>query len=173
MLGDIDRRIQNYYAAIGDGLDPAVCRAKIAELTTKKEEIEREAALLKKEDFLRKALERNIAELRRFASLFDEHFEALSGELKREVVLHFIEKIEVVERRLIRITFTVPFDSSGLKHLADEIVMPGADTADEETVRLPELADRPNCRSGGARGAILDVRPGTRVLGRFRLRARS
>ncbi|MEQ1506101.1 MAG: recombinase family protein, partial [Myxococcota bacterium] len=153
-LGDIDRRIQNYYRAIGDGVDPAVCKAQIAELTTKKEEIEREATLLRKEDFLRRALERNIGELRRFAALFDEHFEAMTEQVKREVVLYFIEKIEVVERSSLLISFKVPFDSGGLKHLADEIVMPGADTAEAEAVKMPAIADSADCRSGGSRGRL-------------------
>jgi site-specific DNA recombinase len=167
-LVDLERRIQNYYRAIGDGVDPLVCKAQIAELTAKKEQIEREAVLLRKEDFLRKALERNLGELRRFAGLFDEHFDAVPLEVKREVVLYFIEKIEVVERSRLRILFKVPFDGNGLKHLADELAMPSADTAGGETVKMPEVADSPNCGSGpgrvsvdvphrGGRGAILRI----------------
>jgi site-specific DNA recombinase len=163
-LADLERRIQNYYAAIGDGLDPAVCRAKIAELTAKKEELEREVALVQREDFLRKALERNLAEVRRFSAVFEDQFESLPFERKRQVVLHFVEKIEVVERRLIRITFQVPFDNTGLKHLVDDIVTPGADTPETETVKMPTIPDGSDSRNGGVRGAI----PRADLTGRHR-----
>lgn len=153
-LGDIDRRIQNYFNAIGEGLDAATCRAKIAELTTKKEELEREANLVRQEDFLRKALERNITELRRFAEVFADGFDDLPFERKRQVVLQFIEKIEVVERRRIRITFTVPFDSTGLRHLIDEVVVPHADTSESEAVKMPTILDGNDCAKGGVRVAI-------------------
>ena len=153
-LGDIDRRIQNYYRAIGDGLDPAVCRAQIAELNVKKEQIEREVVLLRKEEYDKKTMERNFAELRRFASLFQGNFDKVSPERKREVVLAFVERIDVVERRSIRIQFRIPFDPSGVKLLNDEIEHGGSTGSDTETVKMPVAADGPICRSGSRRGAI-------------------
>jgi DNA invertase Pin-like site-specific DNA recombinase len=124
-LADIDRRIQNFVRAIGDGLDPAVCKAQIAELNAQKEQVEREASLLRREDHYRKAIERNLAELRRLSEVLKDRFDGMHAQARREVILHFIEKIEVKDRQTIEIHFKVPFNSAGVKHLVDEVASPG------------------------------------------------
>ena len=48
-LADVDGRIQNYYRAIGEGLDPTICREHIAKLEVEKNEIEQEADILRKD----------------------------------------------------------------------------------------------------------------------------
>ena len=125
-LDEVDRRIANYYRAIGDGLDPSVCQQHIAELTTKKAQLEEEASVLLREDYYDRALEMNVAELRRFARAFNDEFDTLPFAAKRKAVLYFVERVEVVERKKVRVHFKVPFDNNGIKLLTDEVVGGGA-----------------------------------------------
>lgn len=129
-LEDVDRRIANFYRAIGDGLDPSICQGHIAELTAKKEQLEDEASVLRREDYYDRALKMNIAELRRFARAFDEEFDNLPFAAKRRAVLFFVEKVEVVERKTVKVHFRVPFDNQGIKLLTDEVTGLGAAGAD-------------------------------------------
>jgi len=119
-IAEVDRQIANYYRAIGEGLDPQVCREHIDELTEKKAELEGEAEVVRGEDYYQRALDRNLHSLRQFAEVYLQEFDQLPFGVRRKVVLHFIESIEVVEHRMVRITMRVPFDDAGLKHLTDE-----------------------------------------------------
>ena len=121
-LADVDRSIQNYYRAIGEGLDPTVCREHIARLEASKAEIEQEAELLRKDDYYRRALETNLAELERFADAFETEFDKLPFKTQRQLVLHFVEEIRVIDREVVRISLKVPFDEGGVRHLTDELV---------------------------------------------------
>ena len=121
-LAEIDRRIANYYRAIGDGMDATVCQTHIVELSARKDELEAEASVLRKEDYYDRALAMNVAELRRFARAFGEEFETLPFAAKRRAVLYFVERVEVVDRQVIRVHFKVPFDNNGIKLLTDEVV---------------------------------------------------
>ena len=125
-LDEIDRRIAHYYRAIGDGLDPSICQQHIAELTAKKAQLEEEAGVLRREDYYDRALEMNIAELRRFARAFNDEFETLPFAAKRRAVLYFVEKVVIVERKAVQVHFKVPFDNNGIKLLTDEVVGSGA-----------------------------------------------
>jgi site-specific DNA recombinase len=119
-IAEVDRQIANYYRAIGEGLDPLVCRQHIDELTETKVELEVEAEVVRTEDYYQLTLDRNLRDLRQFAEVYIQDFERLPFGVRRKVVLHFIESIEVVEHRLVRITMRVPFDNAGIKHLTDE-----------------------------------------------------
>jgi site-specific DNA recombinase len=125
-LEEIEHSIQNYYEAIGAGLDPLVCQRHITALTAKKETLEAEAAVLQKEDYYQRAMEKNVQNLRRFASAFEEGFDTLPFAVQRQVVLHFVEKIEVVDRAILRVTLKVPFDNDGIELLTDEVEGGGA-----------------------------------------------
>ena len=120
-LQEIEAKVANYYRAIGEGLDPAVCRQHIDELTARKAELGREAAILGKEDYYERALDKNLAELHRFGTAFTEGFDALPFSVQRQVVLYFVDRIEVVERKLVRIHLKVPFDDNGIRLLTDEV----------------------------------------------------
>ena len=139
-IHDIERRIDNYYKAIGDGLDNEVCRQHIEELTADKTTLEEEARLLTREDYYSRALQLNIDELRRFAKAFDEGFEEAPFGVRRQLVLHFIDEIVVVDHKLLRIHFKIPFDNNGVKLLADQF-----------TGKTPEGSDSGN--AGNAHGA--------------------
>ena len=143
-LAEIDRRIQNYYRAIGEGLDPLVCQQHIADLTEKKEQLEEEAAVLAKQDYYDRAREKNLAQLRRFASLLERGGEDIPFAVKRQVVLHFIKKVEVVDREKLEITLRIPLDNEGIKLLTDEL---------EATFQADVEVAEPSFRSGATRGA--------------------
>ena len=59
-LADADRRIANYFAAIGDGVDAKTCREHIAALTEKKARLEEEAAILQQQDYYEDAKDKNL-----------------------------------------------------------------------------------------------------------------
>jgi hypothetical protein len=119
-LAEIDRKIENYYREIGEGLDPGVCKARVAELQVQREAIAAEAVVMRQEDYYTTAIERNLAALDRFRTAFRAGFARLPFGLRREVVLHFIDEIVVHDRRELRVRFKVPFDNLGVEHLCDE-----------------------------------------------------
>ena len=121
-LAEIEQRIGNYYRAIGEGMDPTVCQQHIAELTGRKDELEAEAGVLRRQDYYDRALEMNLDELRRFAQAFNAEFDDLPFAARRRAVLYFVDRVEVVEHQRIRVLFKVPFDNNGIKLLTDEVV---------------------------------------------------
>jgi len=123
-LADIDRRIQNYFRAIGDGVDAKTCKEHIARLEVAKTEVEQEAELLRQDDYYRRALELNLSELERFAAAFKDDFRERPMATQRRVILHFIEEIRVVDHEVVRVTVKVPFDENGVRHLTDELQAP-------------------------------------------------
>ena len=116
-VADCERRIQNFYRAIGEGLEPAVCRQHISELSAKKEKLEAELELLTQEDIYGRALARNQALLEDFANTFDAAFDKLSMHRRREILHRFVTIVEVHEHKFVRVHLRVPFDTSGLKTL--------------------------------------------------------
>jgi site-specific DNA recombinase len=120
-LAEIDRKIANYYRAIGDGLDPQVCRALVAELQQRKTDIETEFAALQEQDYYTVALEKNMAALEKFRRLFASTFERLPFAVQRQAVLKFVSGIEVRDRKEVVVTLKVNFDNNGLKQLNDEM----------------------------------------------------
>ena len=151
-LAEIEQRIANYYRAIGNGMDPVVCQQHIAELTVRKEELDDEAGVLRRQDYYDRALEMNLTELRRFARAFNEEFAGLPFAARRRALLFFVDRIEVVDRKLVRVHFKVPFDNNGIKLLTDEVAGGGGaggvngDQADGSSV-LPEVDTWPTTGS--------------------------
>jgi hypothetical protein len=119
-LATIDQKIRHYYDAIGEGLDPAVCRQKIADLQAQREKLQEEANVLRREDYYVKALQKNVSGVREFAAAFTERFGAMPFPAQRQVILHFVEKMKVVDRKAVELTLRVPFDNNGVQLLADE-----------------------------------------------------
>ena len=158
-IHDIERRIQNYYRAIGDGLDTEVCRQHIEELTASKATLEEEAGLLAREDYYTRALQLNLDELRRFAKAFEEGFDSAPFGVRRQLILYFIDEIVVVDHKLLRITFKIPFDNNGVKLLANQITA-GA-TVESDDVNAANGhggGDVEKFLSGPIRGANIDHR---------------
>ncbi len=149
-LADIERRIQNYYRAIGDGLDPQVCQQHIAELTAKREAIEEEAKVLKREDYYTRALEQNLSRLQQFRDAFREGVDALPFGIQRQIVLAFVDDIVVEDRRELVLRFGVPFDNAGITELTDEIrvaLEPEAETQKGPAFSADPLLPGSVCRS--------------------------
>ena len=128
-LAELDRRIHNYYRAIGGGLDPAVCKQHIDELEAKKAEINKELETLATEDYYSLALEKNLALLSDLRKKLARGFDRLPFGVQRQLVLAFVEGLEVHERRVVRIKLRVPLDNGGVQHLTDEVT--AADRAAE------------------------------------------
>ena len=126
-MADIDRRIQNYYRAIGDGLDPHVCQQHIRELTERKQKVEEEIAAITADDYIGKALEANLRDIRSFADRFEQGFDSLGLEAQRRILHHFIASMEVVDRTAVKIVLRVPIrDGAGKGFDLDDDGGPGA-----------------------------------------------
>ncbi len=120
-LAEIDRKIANYYRAIGDGMDVALCKQLVADLEEQRGKVAEEARVLREEDYYDAALEKNLAELDRFRRAFAEGFDRLPMGIRRQVVLHFVESIVVHDRRELQVTFQIPFDGMGITQLTDDV----------------------------------------------------
>jgi site-specific DNA recombinase len=162
-LVEIDRKIQNYYRALGEGLDPQACKALIADLQAKRAEIEREVETLQKEDYYGVALEKNLAVLTRFREKLVDGFERLPFGVRRQVVLAFVESIAVRERREVVIHLKVRLDNEGIQHLTDEMdaVDKGTwEAGNEEGLTAwasPRSSQGPNVPSGPRWLPLLDL----------------
>jgi hypothetical protein len=86
-LTELDRRIENYVRAIGDGLDPLMCRGQIDELTAQKGKLEEEAAILRRDDYYSRAVEKNLVQLGCLRDLADSQFDRLTFGLQRQFVM--------------------------------------------------------------------------------------
>ena len=119
-LADIDRRIGNFVRAIGEGADPAMCQAQIAELNGRKAEVERQASVARRGEFAQRVMERNLASLRRITTAVQGDFLSLPFETQRQVILNFVAAASVNRERL-GLELHIPFDGGGVAKLADEL----------------------------------------------------
>ena len=106
---------------MGDGLDPAVCRQRIAALQQKKTDIEKEAEILQQAEDDVVPLKRNLTLLRRLRSKRGGGFERLPFGVQRQIILAFVEGISVRERREVAIHLRLTLDNGGIQHLCDEM----------------------------------------------------
>jgi hypothetical protein len=136
-VAEIDRKIQNYYRAIGEGLDPVVCKQLVSELQQKKQELETELATLRTEDYYALALEKNLRILETFRRKLGDGFERLPLGVQRQIVVEFVESIRIEQRREVAIHLKVALDNDGVQHLCDEL------DAVEKGAWKPEDEDTP------------------------------
>ena len=120
-LEELKQRLDNWYRAIGDGVDLEICKQHIAETKAKIEVIEREAEVLAQEDYYTQALERNLKGLEELAEAFQKDFDSLPFGTRRNVITRFVEDIAVVDREALRVRFQVPFDNGQIQTLTDEM----------------------------------------------------
>jgi hypothetical protein len=120
-LGDLDRRIANFVEAIGNGADPAMCQAQIADLKARKVEVDRQASRARRGEFAENLAEKNLAALRRVVGAVNGNFHELPFHAQRQVVMHFVSDAIVLNRETLHIEFQVPFDGGGVTKLADEL----------------------------------------------------
>jgi hypothetical protein len=158
----LDQRIENYYRAIGDGMDTKTCQKHIANAEAEKATIEKEAEILRRDDYHRRAIELNLAELERFAAAFDGDFHALPIATQRQIIQHFIEEIRVVEHDVVRVKVKIPFNENGMRHLTHELRAPKEGRGGSASAATKVVA-RGRSRKGraGGSGADREVQLGT------------
>lgn len=144
-VAEIDRRVQNFYRAIGSGCDAVAMRDQIAEANKLKSEMEAEARIVRSADYYTRAHETNIEELQRFRAAFRKEWGELKPTIQRKVAARFVHSIRVVKRANLTIQYRIPFDNAGLKLLVDEM----------QAANVPiEVDDAEQIRSGTLGGAI-------------------
>lgn len=145
-IGELDRRIRNFYRAIGSGCDPVVMREQIAEANKMKAALEEEARIVRSSDYYVRAFQKNVETLRQFREAFRQSWDKQKPSVQRRVVARFVAKIKVVGRRDLHITYRVPFDNGGLKLLVDEM----------QAAKLPMEVDGSEWDARGTSGGASD-----------------
>ncbi len=120
-LADLDRRIANYVEAIGNGIDPSMCQAQIADLKLRKAEVERQASKARRAEFAEGLAQKNLAALRRVVGAVTGNFTDLPFHVQRQVVMYFVADAIVMNREKLHLEFQVPFDGGGVAKLAEEL----------------------------------------------------
>ena len=164
-LDEIDRSIDSYFRAIGQGLDPLVCQQHIAELRERRAEFASEAKVLSQDNYYERAMEKNLGELRRFSEAFQQGFGSLPFDVRRQVVLAFVKDIVLVDTdecrgKELQITLKVPFDNHGIRMLTDDgVSVDGVPEGGSGVPGLhPTLSDISTAGlSRPLRGAMLDL----------------
>ena len=109
-LGTIEKKIENYYAAIGEKLNPAKCKEIIASLEKEREELLSEVQIVEQEDYFESVMREGFGLVERRAMSVYKNFREQPFEDQRTVVEFFIRRIEIVDRAKTRIIFEVPFE---------------------------------------------------------------
>lgn len=112
-LAEVERRIQHYYRAIGDGLDPDICKQHIRRLGEQKTQLALEAESLQREDYIGAAMQHTLSEVNTFATMFEKSFRDLPFPVQRKIVTHFVERVEIIDRKIFRVIVRVPIDERG------------------------------------------------------------
>ncbi|MEO5334310.1 MAG: recombinase family protein [Magnetococcus sp. YQC-5] len=139
----VEKKIANFYHAIGEGMDPSVCKEHVARLEAEKVQLREESMTLQEEDYYQKALEDNVMMLQKFSGLFNERFMDLPFAVKRQAIEHFIESITVIDHRMIRIEVKVPFDNNGITLLTNETATPPKDSIPPKPFEIFKKPSKP------------------------------
>ena len=114
-IKELDMSINNYYNAIGAGMSPDICKAKIDELQAQK------ALLVKglennEMDFqVAEAFENDMVFIRNLARNFDKEIKELPFEKRRMIALHFVERIDIIDHSVARVILRIPKLAVGTK----------------------------------------------------------
>jgi len=114
-IRELDESIDNYYNAIGAGMNPEVCKAKIDELQAQKAILVKD--LKNKEMNIRvaEAFENDMVFIRKLARNFDREVKDLPFEKRRMIVLHFVERIDIIDHSVARVILRIPKLTPGTK----------------------------------------------------------
>ncbi len=114
-IKELEEGIDNYYNAIGSGMSPEVCKSKIDELQAQKAVLVKD--LKNKEINIRIAevFENDMVFIRKLARNFDKGFNDLPFERRRMIVLHFVERIDIIDHAIARVILRVPKLTPGTK----------------------------------------------------------
>jgi len=142
-LSEIDRRIENYYRALGDGMDVNTCKRLIAELTEKRAAMEHDIEVLQSEDYYVLASEKNLRLLQIFRARLQRGFEHLPFAAQRQMIVTFVESIHVRHRREVVVKLKVTLDNDGIKLLTDELARGGKERDKPENQKGPSRWEGP------------------------------
>ena len=131
-LAEVERRIQHYYRAIGDGLDPDICKQHIRRLGEQKTQLALEAESLQREDYIGAAMQRTLSEVNTFTTMFEKSFRDLPFPVQRKIVMHFVERVEIIDRKVFRVIVWIPINERGSSIFDEEAGDPPCDEAPGE-----------------------------------------
>ena len=114
-IKELEEGIDNYYNAIGSGMSPEVCKSKIDELQAQKAVLVKD--LKNKEVNIRIAevFENDMVFIRKLARNFDKGFNDLPFDRRRMIVLHFVERIDIIDHSIARVILRIPKLTPGTK----------------------------------------------------------
>jgi len=114
-IRELEESIENYYNAIGAGMSPDVCKSKIDELQAQKSLLVKD---LKNKDMnlkVAEAFENDMIFIRKLARNFDKKIKELPFEKRRMIVLHFVERIDIIDHEIARVILRIPKLTRGTK----------------------------------------------------------
>ena len=107
-LAEINQGIERFYDAIATGLDPDICKRKIEELQQQKALLDNELHTKEADARSLQALENDMLLIRKMARNFTEEFETLPFERQRMLLLHFVERIDIVDHSIAQVHLRIP-----------------------------------------------------------------
>ena len=107
-LEEINSGIDRYYNAIATGLDPDVCKRKIDELQQQKALLEGELKDKAAGQRIAEAFENDMIVIRKLMHNFKGIFEELPFDKRRMLVLHLIERIDIVDYSVAQVILRIP-----------------------------------------------------------------
>jgi len=114
-IRELDLGIENFYNAIGTGMDPEVCKVKIDELQAQKGILVKDLKNKEMDIRVAEAFENDMVFIRKLARNFDKEVKDLPFEKRRMLVLHFVERIDIIDHEVARVILRIPKLTPGTK----------------------------------------------------------
>ena len=114
-IRELDLGIDNYYNAIGAGMDPETCKVKIDELQAQKAILVKDLKNKEMDFRVAEAFENDMVFIRKLARNFDKEVKDLPFEKRRMLVLHFVERIDIIDHAVARLILRIPKLTPGTK----------------------------------------------------------
>lgn len=86
-------------------------------------------------------------------------------EARRRIILYFVERVDIVDRKVVRVHYKVPFDYNGIKLLTDEVTGLVEGAAAEHTASGEDAAAMAEVHMRQATGSHLPCRQNSRSRG--------
>jgi len=114
-IKEIEESIENYYNAIGAGMSPNVCKSKIDELQAQKALLVKGLKNKEVNFQVAEAFENDMIFIRKLARNFDKEIKKLPFEKRRMIVLHFVDRIDIIDHSVARVILRIPKLTVGTK----------------------------------------------------------
>jgi len=111
-IGQIEKKIENYYNAIGAGLDPLKCKDLIANLEKERTELLAEVQLIVQDDYYDTVMREGFELVKRRAMIIFKEFNEYPFEDQRSLIEFFVDRVEIIDRKVARIHLKVPFEDN-------------------------------------------------------------